>query len=40
MSNTEKLSVVEGDLLRPEDSMRYRSIVGALQYLTLTQPDI
>ena len=39
ISSTEKLSV-EGDALGPEDSTRYRSIVGALQYLTLTRPDI
>jgi histone deacetylase 1/2 len=40
LSASEKLSVAEGELLGPEDSTRYRSIVGALQYLTLTRPDI
>jgi len=40
LSVSEKLSRFEGDLLNTEDSMRYRSIVGALQYLTLTKPDL
>lgn len=40
LSNTEKLSIVEGDKLGPEDSSKYRSIVRALQYLTLTCQDI
>jgi hypothetical protein len=40
LSASEKLSVTGGELLGPEDSTRYRSIVGALQYLTLTRPDI
>jgi histone deacetylase 1/2 len=37
---TEKLSRTDGDLLSPEDATRYKSIVGALQYLTLTRPDL
>jgi histone deacetylase 1/2 len=40
MSTSEKLSAHEGTPLEVEDSTRYRSIVGALQYLTLTRPDI
>jgi histone deacetylase 1/2 len=40
MSTSEKLSAHEGDPLEVEDATRYRSIVGALQYLTLTRPDI
>jgi histone deacetylase 1/2 len=35
-----KLSVEEGDKLGPTDATKYRSLVGALQYLTLTWPDI
>jgi histone deacetylase 1/2 len=37
---TEKLSRFDGNPLGVEDSTRYRSIVGALQYLTLTRPDL
>jgi hypothetical protein len=40
MSTSEKLSLHEGDLLGPSDATQYRSMVGALQYLTLTRPDI
>lgn len=37
---SEKLSLNDGVKLGPGDSTKYRSIVGALQYLTLTRPDI
>jgi histone deacetylase 1/2 len=40
LSNVEKLSIAEGDPLGPEDPTNYRSVVGALQYLILTRPDI
>jgi histone deacetylase 1/2 len=36
----EKLSITSGARLGVKDSTRYRSIVGALQYLTLTRPDL
>ena len=40
LSVSEKLSIEDGDRLSDDDGTRYRSIVGALQYLTLTRPDI
>ena len=40
LSPSESLSLHDGTLLDSDDSTRYRSIVGSLQYLTLTRPDI
>jgi hypothetical protein len=40
LSTSEKLSRHEGTPLGPNDATKYRSVVGALQYLTLTRPDI
>jgi histone deacetylase 1/2 len=40
LSPLEKLSLLDGDPLCEADATKYRSVVGALQYLTLTRPDI
>ena len=40
LSSSEPISAKGGEPLGPDDSTNYRSIVGALQYLTLTRPDI
>jgi histone deacetylase 1/2 len=40
LSVSEKLSITDGTKLGSEDATWYRSLVGALQYLTLTRPDI
>jgi hypothetical protein len=40
MSPCEKLLVNDGELLGPRDATMYTSIVGALQYLTLTRPNL
>jgi histone deacetylase 1/2 len=37
---SKRLARDSGALLGPEDSSRYRSVVGSLQYLTHTRPDI
>jgi hypothetical protein len=36
----EKLSLSDGDPLTSDDATNYCSVVGALQYLTLTRSDI
>jgi hypothetical protein len=40
LSTSKKLSLHEGTPLGTSDATNYRSVVGALQYLTLTQPNI
>ncbi|WVZ92834.1 LOW QUALITY PROTEIN: hypothetical protein U9M48_038872 [Paspalum notatum var. saurae] len=40
LSTSEKLSLYESSRLGEKDATNYRSIVGGLQYLTLTRPDI
>jgi histone deacetylase 1/2 len=40
LSTTDPLSLVVGDPLGTEDNTKYRSIVGGMQYLTLTRPDL
>ena len=40
MLPSEKLLLDGGEKLSPKDTTRHRSIVGALQYLSLTCPDI
>jgi histone deacetylase 1/2 len=40
LATSEKLSITDGVKLSSEDATKYRSVVGALQYLTLTRPDI
>jgi hypothetical protein len=36
----EKVLITDGDALGLKDASRYKSIIGALRYLTLTRPDI
>ncbi|KAK1652972.1 hypothetical protein QYE76_070777 [Lolium multiflorum] len=40
MVASEKLSATDGTPLTAEESTKYRSIVGGLQYLTMTRPDL
>jgi histone deacetylase 1/2 len=40
LCSSEQLSFTDGTPLGPEDGTQYRSIVGALKYLTLTSPDL
>jgi histone deacetylase 1/2 len=40
MSSTERLSKESGTPLNADDTFKYRSTVGALQYLCLTRPDL
>jgi hypothetical protein len=40
LSTSEKLSAAKGKPLGPTYTTHYRSIVGALQYLTLIRPDL
>jgi hypothetical protein len=40
LSTSEKLRIDEDELLELEDATRYTSIMGALQYFTLTRPDL
>jgi histone deacetylase 1/2 len=40
LASSEKLSITDGMKLSYDDATRYRSVVGALQYLNLMRPDI
>ena len=40
MASIDKLYPLDGTTLSPANATKYRSVVGALQYLTLTRPDI
>jgi hypothetical protein len=40
MSATDRLSALDGDLLSSDDATEYRSLIGGLQYLMITLPDL
>lgn len=39
MADIDRLSKTKGAILTIEETTQYKSIIGALQYLTLTRPD-
>jgi histone deacetylase 1/2 len=40
MSSTNNITIVDGELLSSNDATEYHNIVGGLQYLTITSPNI
>jgi histone deacetylase 1/2 len=40
MSATDRLTALASDLLSLDDATEYRNLVGGLQYLTITRPDL
>jgi histone deacetylase 1/2 len=40
MSAIDRLSALDGDPLSSDDATEYRSLVGGLQYLTITRPNV
>jgi histone deacetylase 1/2 len=40
MSATGRLTALASDLLSSDDATKYRSLVGGLQYLTITRPNL
>jgi hypothetical protein len=40
LSTSKKLSTHVGELQGPNDATSYRSLVGGLQYLTMSRPDL
>src|SRR5438105_13454478 len=40
MAANDRLCAADGDLLSDDDATAYHSMVGGLQYLTLTRPDL
>jgi histone deacetylase 1/2 len=40
MSSSERLCSVDVDVLSSEEATHYRNLVGGLQYLTMTSPDL